>query len=152
MTLKTVNPGGMLKDIVDNFDWLEAARVGGISQVMEPPAEGEATSPITVKAGVVIVPDDDGDPIAMTLEDPVASEDDGKVLTVIAAAAEAHTITLQGPPDESGDPTASAGFNSDATKDLATFGGAIGDSITLLAYNGEWLVLNSTNITLGTAA
>jgi hypothetical protein len=32
---------------------------------------------------------------------------------------------------------------------MRTFGGAIGDGLTVLAYGGEWLILSSTNITLG---
>ncbi|HZW02880.1 MAG TPA: hypothetical protein VFF68_03065 [Anaerolineaceae bacterium] len=154
MANKIVTVNGMLKDINDNFDWLEAARVGGVSQVMAEPEGEETTSPITARSGLVLVPDDGGDPagaLGLTLLDPVAVVDDGKVLTIVSVAAQACTVTLSGPDDEAGDPTASAGFNSDATKNLATFGGAIGDNLTLLAYNGEWLVLNSVNITLGTA-
>jgi hypothetical protein len=158
MTLKTVSPAGMLKDIVDNFDWLESARVGGISQIMAPP-EGEATSvEITARSGVVIVPDDGEDtpgPIAMTLYDPVATVDDGKILTILTVAAEEHTLTLLGPDDAEG-PTASAGFNGDEAKNLATWDGgtgdvAIGDYIRLLAYGGVWYVLGSQDVTLGTA-
>ena len=158
MTLKTVSPSGILKDIVDNFDWLEDARVGGISQVMAPP-EGEATSvEITARSGVVIVPDDGEDtpgPIAMTLYGPAATVDDGKILTIITVAAEEHTLTLLGADDEEG-PTASAGFNGDASKNLATWDGgsgdvAIGDCLQLLAYGGVWYVLGSQNVTLGTA-
>ena len=159
MATKIVTANGMLKDINDNFKWLEAARSGGISQVMAPP-EGEATTvPITAKSGVVIVPDDGEDtpgPIAMTLLDPVAGEDDGKVLTIITIAAEEHTLALVGPDDESGDPTASKGFNGDATKNLATWDGgsgdvAIGDGLELLAYGGVWYVKANTNVTLSTA-
>lgn len=159
MTLKTVSPSGMLKDIVDNFDWLESARVGGISQIMEPP-EGEATSAaITAKSGVVIVPDDgetEAGPIAMTLLDPVAGVDDGKILTIITVAAEEQTLTLSGPNDENGDPTASKGFNADATKNRATWNGgsgdvAIGDYLQLLAYGGVWHVIGNQDVTLGAA-
>ena len=158
MTLKTVSPSGMLKDIVDNFDWLESARVGGISQIMEPPGEGETSVEITARSGVVIVPDDGEDtpgPIAMTLYDPVATVDDGKILTILTVAAEEHTLTLLGADDEEG-PTASAGFNGDASKNLATWDGgsgdvAIGDYLQLLAYGGVWYVLGSQNVTLGTA-
>ena len=149
MTLKTVSPSGMLKDIVDNFDWLESARVGGISQIMEPPGEGETSVEITARSGVVIVPDDGEDtpgPIAMTLYDPAATVDDGKILTIITVAAEEHALTLSGPDDE----------NGDASKNLATWDGgsgdvAIGDYLQLLAYGGVWYVLGSQNVTLGTA-
>ena len=33
-------------------------------------------------------------------------------------------------------------------KFTATFGGAVGDCLDLIAYNGVWYVLPSTNITL----
>jgi hypothetical protein len=159
MSLKLVTVNGWLKDVNDNFDALEAARVGGVSQVMAPP-EGEATSvAITVKSGVVIVPDDgatEAGPIAMTLLDPVAGTDDGKILTIITVAAEEQTLTLSGPDDEAGDPTASKGFNADATKNLATWDGgsgdvAIGDYLRLLAYGGVWHVIGNQDVTLGTA-
>lgn len=158
-TLKPVQISGWLKDVNDNFEWLEDARVGGISQVMVPP-EGEATSvAITAKSGVVIVPDDgetEAGPIAMTLLDPVAGVDDGKILTIITVAAEEHTLTLSGPDDENGDPIASKGFNADATKNLATWNGgsgdvAIGDYLQLLAYGGAWYVIGNQDVTLGTA-
>ena len=158
MTLKTVSPSGMLKDIVDNFDWLEGARVGGISQIMAPPGEGETSVEITARSGVVIVPDDGEDtpgPIAMTLYGPIATVDDGKILTILTVAAEGHPLPLLGAEDEEG-PTASAGFNGDASKNLATWDGgngdvAIGDYLQLLAYGGVWYVLGSKNVTLGTA-
>jgi hypothetical protein len=157
-TLKPVQISGWLKDVNDNFEWLEDARVGGISQVMVPP-EGEATSvAITAKSGVVIVPDDGENtpgPIAMTLYDPIATVDDGKILTIITVAAEEHTLTLLGADDEEG-PTASAGFNGDASKNLATWDGgsgdvAIGDYLQLLAYGGVWYVIGNQDVTLGTA-
>jgi hypothetical protein len=158
MSLKIITVNGWLKDVNDNFNTLEDARVGGISQIMAPP-EGEATSvEITARSGVVIVPDDGEDtpgPIAMTLYDPVATVDDGKILTILTVAAEEHTLTLLGADDEEG-PTASAGFNGDETKNLATWDGgsgdvAIGDYIRLLAYGGAWYVLGSQDVTLGTA-
>lgn len=158
-TLKPVQISGWLKDVNDNFDWLEGARVGGISQIMAPPGEGETSVEITARSGVVIVPDDGEDtpgPIAMTLYDPAATVDDGKILTIITVAAEEQTLTLSGPDDENGDPTASKGFNADATKNLATWNGgsgdvAIGDYLQLLAYGGAWYVIGNQDVTLGTA-
>ncbi len=41
-------------------------------------------------------------------------------------------------------------FNAVDT-DTATFGGAIGDSITLVAINGFWNVVSAKNVTLSDA-
>lgn len=76
---------------------------------------------------------------AMTLAAPTAGIDDGKTLTIIAATANAHTVTQTTP-----------GFNSASTSgDVATFGGAIGDNMVIRAYNGAWHVITLRNVTLG---
>lgn len=75
---------------------------------------------------------------AMTLAAPTAGTDDGKRLTVISATAQAHTLTNSSP-----------GFNGGGSgSDVGTFGGAIGDGIALVAYQGVWLVVSKTNVTL----
>lgn len=75
---------------------------------------------------------------AITLSAPVAGADDGKLLFVTAGTAQAHTVTVSG------------GFNDGGSgADVATFGGAIGDSVILQAYNGEWNVHVLRNVTLG---
>lgn len=75
---------------------------------------------------------------AMTLSAPTATSDDNKQLTIISTTAQAHTVNQ-----------ASPGFNSGgAASDVATFGGAIGDSISLVAYQGVWYVESKTNVTL----
>lgn len=71
----------------------------------------------------------------MTLALPIAGTDDGKRLEIRSATARAHTVT-----------TPALGYNG-ATH-IATFGGAIGDGMELLAYNGTWLVMSNTNVTL----
>jgi hypothetical protein len=85
---------------------------------------------------------------AMTLATPVAGygygliaeglgepKDDGKILLVYSTGAYAHTIT-----------TAANKING--SKHIATFAGAVGDYIRLIAYNGIWYVLDSNGITL----
>lgn len=73
----------------------------------------------------------------MTLGTPTTAQN-GTIIRIVAATAAAHTVTA-----------ATIGFNAgDAAKDVATFGGAIGDNMTVMAYGGEWLVLNSVNVTL----
>lgn len=89
---------------------------------------------LIIKAGVC----------ALTLAAPVAGDqasggDDGKELTIISGTANAHTVTQTTP-----------GFNNGSTSDdVATFGGAVGDGFSIIAYNGEWLVRELRNVTLG---
>jgi hypothetical protein len=77
---------------------------------------------------------------ALTVADPTAGLHDGTVLRFVATTANAHTLSN----------AAGSGFNAGgATKDVATFGGAIGDGLTIVAYGGKWHLVASTNITLG---
>ncbi len=78
---------------------------------------------------------------AMTIADPTATTHDGTRLTFMATTANAHTLSNVG----------GSGFFSSGggSKDLATFGGAIGDTITIEAYQGKWYIISSLNITLG---
>ena len=76
---------------------------------------------------------------AMTLADPTATTHDGLTLTFISTTAQAHALSN----------AAGSGFNAGgAASDIGTFGGAIGDGITLTAYGGKWLVVSKTNVTL----
>ena len=75
----------------------------------------------------------------MTIADPTATTHDGVRLTFISATAQAHSL----------DNSAGSGFNGAGSGgDVGTFGGAIGDGITILAYQGVWLIVASTNVTL----
>lgn len=80
---------------------------------------------------------------AMTIVDPTATTHDGVTLTFVSTTAQAHTL----------DNSAGSGFFSSggASKDVATFGGAIGDGLTIIAYQGKWYIdpRGMTNITLG---
>lgn len=97
-----------------------------------------ADGAITQKEGLVAVTK--AGACAMTIADPTATTDDFKVLTIISATAQAHTL------DNSG----GSGFNAaGAGGDVGTFGGAIGDGITLMAYQGKWLIVSKVNVTLG---
>jgi hypothetical protein len=78
-----------------------------------------------------------GSATALTLPDP-STADNGALLVVVARTAQAHTVTN------------TTGFNGGSTaSDVATFGGAIGDSIMCIADDGQWNVLNLRNVTLG---
>jgi len=79
-----------------------------------------------------------GTTLAMTLAAPDGNTPEGTVINLVAANASAHTVTY------------TAGFRGGATSDdVATFGGAIGDGMTLVNLGGAWRVVRSTNITLG---
>ncbi|VTR92164.1 Uncharacterized protein OS=Chthoniobacter flavus Ellin428 GN=CfE428DRAFT_5533 PE=4 SV=1 [Gemmata massiliana] len=82
---------------------------------------------------------------ALTIANPVAGRrdplggDDGQELTILSETAAAHTLSNAG----------GAGFNDGGTAtDLATFGGAKGDNIVLIARNGRWWVKSRVNVTL----
>jgi hypothetical protein len=75
----------------------------------------------------------------LTIADPVSTVQDGVKLTIISTTANAHTLSN----------AAGSGFNAGgAATDIGTFGGAIGDNIVILAYQGKWLVLSKINVTL----
>jgi len=85
---------------------------------------------ITIKSGVVIITK--GSALAATLAAPTAGllaagGDDGKVLEVYSTTAFAHTVTISGG-------LAGAG----ASADVATYGAAAANRMTLRAYNGAW--------------
>lgn len=91
---------------------------------------------IAEKSGIVTI--GSAGALAMTLAAPIDGSDDGKMLTIVAITAQAHTVTNTSP-----------GFNSGgAGSDVATFGGAIGDSMILVAYGGVWHAVNLLNVTL----
>lgn len=74
---------------------------------------------------------------AMTLADPT-QDMDGRVLNILSSTAQAHTVTN------------TTGYNgAGTTGDVATFGGAIGDNMTIKAVNKKWYVTDLRNVTLG---
>jgi hypothetical protein len=76
---------------------------------------------------------------ALTLADPTATTHDGCRLTIISTTANAHTVSN----------AAGSGFNDGGgAADIATFGGAKGDSMIIEAYQGKWYVVNLLNVTL----
>lgn len=93
-----------------------------------------ADGSIGIKSGAVLL--GSGDALAIDLADPVDDIDDGRVLIITAITAQAHVVT------------GATGYNGHATETLATFGGAIGDSVQLVAANGEWNVVSAKNVTI----
>ena len=97
----------------------------------------EADGEITIKSGVVLLTKADG-VVAATLDAPTETTDDGKILYIVSTTAQAHTITAT-----------TIGFNAaDTDGDVATLGGAIGDGLVVVAYQGEWYVLAKTNASI----
>ena len=79
-----------------------------------------------------------GTAAALTLAAPTATTHDGVIIEIISTTAAAHTVTAT-----------TVGFNAgDAASDVGTFGAAIGNSLKVIAYQGEWYVLNNVNVTL----
>lgn len=100
--------------------------IGDLSGGVKLPVQvASADGAITIKSGVVMLTK--AGVAAMTLAAPTAGTDDGKELTIIAATAQAHTVTIGG------------GLNgAGAGADVGTFGGAVGDRFSVVAYNGAW--------------
>ena len=106
----------------------------GNRQVLELLAADGAINPrvqatyVVTKAGVA----------ALTLAAPTATTDDGLLITVTSATANAHVIT------------ATNLLNTGAAaNDTATFEAAAGASLTLMAYQAAWYVISSNQITFG---
>jgi hypothetical protein len=97
----------------------------------------EAAGAITITEGVVLIKNSGA--IAVTLVDPTATTDDGKVLHIRSETAQTHTISN----------AAGSGFNGvGATKDIATLGAAIANGISVVAYGGVWWVLRLVGATV----
>lgn len=90
---------------------------------------------ITIQNSTVVL--SKGSAAAITLAAPTATTHDGYIIRVVAISAQAHQIT--GSVD---------GFNAKGSSGTITFGGAIGDSVTLVAYNGHWYTLAKVNATV----
>ena len=72
---------------------------------------------------------------AMTLAAP-PKDMEGTMLTIVAVAAQAYTVTLD------------SGYFNGATNNIGTYGGAIGDVFTLLVIGGSYCVVTNKNVTL----
>lgn len=97
-----------------------------------------ADGAITQKQGVVVITK--AGVAVLTIANPTATTDDFKELEIISATANAHTVSN----------AAGAGFNAGgAATDVGTFGGAKGDNMRIIAYQGVWYVVLLRNVTLG---
>lgn len=78
-----------------------------------------------------------GSGLAMTLAAPSYAQE-GQEMVIQAETAQAFTVTQTTP-----------GFNGASTSgDVATFGGAIGDTFHIKAVGGQWNVLSTRNVTI----
>lgn len=79
-----------------------------------------------------------GSTIDVTLTSP-GKYQNGMQMCILATNASAHTITYT-----------TVGFNGNTTNtDVGTFGGAIGDNICVVAYEGVWWIVSTRNVTIG---
>ena len=90
---------------------------------------------ITIQNAVVVL--SKGSAAAITIAAPTAGTHDGIVIEVIAISAQAHVIT-----------SAVDGFNAKGSSGTVTFTAAIGNAVTLRAYNGHWYTVNQTGVTV----
>lgn len=93
-----------------------------------------AAGAIDVQPGIVFI---NGTTLAMTLANPTTAQN-GMVMVIESTNASAHTVTY------------TAGFNGGTTaRDVATYGGAIGDNMVIFANAGVWWVISTRNVTFG---
>jgi len=136
---------GVLDQVVPGTAGASKALVADASKdvrgagVARKPTAASADGAIAVKNGTVFITK--GSAAALTLADPVATDDDGCELHIVSTTAFAHTVSN----------AAGSGFNAGgASKDVATFGAAVGNSFTIQAYQGKWYVVNTpAGVTLG---
>jgi hypothetical protein len=81
-----------------------------------------ANGALAVKGSTVIITK--GSAAALTLADPTSGANDGLLIDIVSTTAFAHTLV------------APSGYNVSGT--TATWGGAKGDSLQLVAYGGKW--------------
>ncbi len=96
-----------------------------------------ADGAITVKNGVCLIAKTVAGVVAATLADPTATTDDYKRLMIISNQAQLNTVT-----------SASSFGNGGAGEDVITFSGAIGDNVTLMAYQGKWYICGGHQFTV----
>lgn len=109
--------------------------VGGVEAPLRTSQAMTADGAINIKEGVVTL--DKAGVLAATLANPTAGTDDFKRLSIVSLTAQAHTVTVTG------------GFgNGGGGEDIATFSGAIGDGIHLIAFGGFWYITGAHQVTV----
>ena len=123
------------RDVATGDDLASIAATDVSNQFTVASANGAVSIPASGRLKVFITK---GTAANLTLAAPTATTHDGVEIVFISTTAAAHTVQA-----------ATIGFKAgDAASDVGTFGGAIGDGMTVTAYQGEWLVIDKTNVTL----
>ena len=112
-----------------------ASRVQIYGDFALPITQAAADGAVTPKGGVVFVTK--GSAAALTLAAPIPGADDGKAVTFIAATAFAHVLTC--PTD---------GFNAKGASGTATLAAAVGNGLTVTAFNGHWYASGAAGCTI----
>lgn len=129
--------------LIGKLTRVDGTNKGVISYDATNPAAGSSNSADYATDGAIGITEgtaelSKGSAGAYTLAAPTAA-DEGKRLTITAKTAQAHTVTQTTP-----------GFNgAGSAADVATFGGAIGDNMVVVAVNSKWNVVTLRNVTLG---
>lgn len=111
------------------------AGTSGQADLRQPVTAASADGAITIANGTVKVTK--GSAAALTLAAPSTAQEGIRML-ITAQTAHAHTVTV------------TAGFNGGGTgADVATFGGAVGDCMEIIAINQKWNVISLRNVSLG---
>lgn len=150
----TLGPRGILGSYAQPHKILSPVEVGLTSEFNVPTPAGQVipipySTPAVIyygAAGQIAIPDHDANifltaasAAAMFLAVP-GTDIDGRTLTIQAAAAQAYTVTA----GASGAVNATGFKNTTGT---ATFGGAIGDNMVIVACKGLWNPVSTINVT-----
>lgn len=124
--------------LVPGLDWQQRLRQLNDAFTVKDETNGLNGAAIVQTQGVLLL--GAASALALTLPSPVvglpeAGGQDGHVLKIIAATAQAYTVT-----------TPSNVVNGGSH--ILTWAAAIGNGIELIAKNGVWLVLNKLGVTL----
>jgi hypothetical protein len=97
-----------------------------------------AAGAINIKHGCVTLAKTSAGAMAITLANPIATTDDYKVLHILNAQAQSNYVTVTG------------GYGNGGTSyDRATFNNAVGNTLTVIAYQGYWYVIGNMGCVLG---
>lgn len=130
--------GGVTGDVTGNLTGNVTGNVAGVLTG----GQKDTVTTITGDGAITIAPGavklSKGSAAAITLAAPTTTTHDGYILRIFSSSAQAHVVT--GGVD---------GFNAKGSSGTLTFGGAIGDSIVLIAMSGHWYTLGAPrNVTV----
>ncbi len=122
------------RDVATGDDLASIAATDVSNQYTVASANGAVSIPTSGRLKVIITK---GTAAALTLAAPTATTHDGVEIVFVSTTAAAHTVTAT-----------TIGFNAgDAATDVGTFGAAIGNGFSVVAYQGEWYVMSNINVT-----